>query len=52
LETEPGSNAVSSSFGAVVEVDHAAAETALVQPFELHADVVGEDGRERLLLHR
>src|SRR4028118_712891 len=41
-EAEPGSVAVSSSPGAVVEVDHAIAETAFAQQFELHADIVGE----------
>src|ERR671911_884948 len=35
--------AVSSRPGAVAEVDHAVAETALVQQLELQADIVGEE---------
>jgi hypothetical protein len=42
LRAEPGSVTVSSSPGAVVEVDHAVAETAFAQQFELHTDIVGE----------
>src|SRR5215203_1640188 len=38
----PGSVAISSRPGAVVEVNHAVAETAFVQQFELQADIVGE----------
>ena len=34
--------AVSLRLGAVVEVNHAVAETALVQEFEVQADAVGE----------
>src|SRR5439155_3590630 len=37
-----GRAAVCSRAGAVAEVDHAVAETALAQQLELHADVVGE----------
>src|SRR5215212_7709852 len=58
LRAEPGSVAVSSSPGAVVEVDHAVAETAFAQQFELHADIVGEgpfaashhDGRDEQMV--
>src|SRR5215217_2756734 len=42
LSRRPGTVAISSRPGAVVEVNYAAFETAFVQQFELHADVVGE----------
>jgi hypothetical protein len=38
-----GGLAVPSSPGAVAEVNHAVAETAFVQQFELQADIVGEE---------
>ena len=41
-EAELGSAAVLSSHSAVVEVDHAVAETPFAQQFELRTDIVGE----------
>jgi hypothetical protein len=42
----------SRSLGAVVVVDHAAAETTFVQKFELQADVVGQGSLAASHYHR